>query len=136
MQSRDGLSIIELLLVVVIIGIIAALSIPNYIAMQARAKEADTLALARVVQLAAEDHAAAHEGVYSDLAADIVPRLPGGQLQRNPFTGQDTEPQCGQAAATPGQVGIETYLRQGVPVGYSITAWGKDGQLMTFTGGQ
>lgn len=135
MPNRRGFSLIELSLVVVIIGLLAMIGIPNYVRMQARAKEAAVTATAHAVQLAAEDHAARHSGVYSDLAADLIPRLPGGVLQVNPFTGVRSEPQFGVPAVTPGQVGIVVVTRGGANIGCKITGCGKEGLLVVAFGG-
>lgn len=135
MPNRRGFSLIELSLVVVIIGLLAMISIPNYVRMQARAKEAAVTATAHLVQLAAEDHAVQHYGVYSDLAVDLIPRLPGAMLQVNPFTGDRTEPQFGVAASTPGQIGIVVVTRGGANIGCTITGCGNGGLVVVTFGG-
>ncbi len=135
MLARTGFSIIELCLVVSIVSIIAAMAIPNYMAMQQRAKEANVIALAHVVQTASEDYAVKSLGVYSDREEDIRPCLPGGQLQPNAFTGDRTEPRFGSPADGPGQVGLEVFLQSGAPTSYVITCFGSEDILLTYTGG-
>jgi prepilin-type N-terminal cleavage/methylation domain-containing protein len=86
-RNQKGFTLIELMIVVVIIGILAAIAIPNYISMQNRAKEGSVKANAHSVQLAVEDYAVRQDGVYPALA-DIVPALfPGSAFPLNPFTG-------------------------------------------------
>ena len=131
MKHRAGFTLIELMIVVAVIGILAAMAIPNYVNMQYRAKEASTKSNAHTLQLAVEDYAATHQGIYSVAAADITPLLPGQGLLANVFTGSPSEPQFGAAAAVPGQIGIELVIQNGAPTGYVITAAGTDGTILT-----
>ena len=149
MFNRKGFTLIELMIVVVIIGILAAIAIPNFISMQDRAKEAKVKGAAHTLQLAAEDYAVRNDGLYSDQAGEVGPLLPqdpaGGNNLQNAFTAQWTEPQYGAPAGNPGEVGIVVINDlQGTPVGYTITGYGKDpaggpqndGIILTLTSGQ
>ena len=88
-KNQKGFTLIELMIVVVIIGILAAIAIPNFIAMQSRAKEGSTKANMHTFQLAAEDYGVQHDGVYATSVDSIAKLLPsGGANFKNPFTGQ------------------------------------------------
>jgi prepilin-type N-terminal cleavage/methylation domain-containing protein len=86
--TQTGFTLIELMIVVVIIGVLAAIAIPNFIAMQARAREGSTKANMHTFQLAAEDYGVQNDGFYADNAVHVVPQLPSGGLQfKNPWSG-------------------------------------------------
>ena len=133
-MNNKGFTLIELMIVVVIIGILAAIAIPNFINMQARAKEAAVKSNCHTVQLAAEDFAVQNDGVYAaDVGATrrrpvqtISDMLPGGALLENPFTKAATEPVDGDGCDA-GQTGYVPIVTQnGVNVGYTITGCGKE----------
>jgi len=140
MRSK-GFTLIELMIVVVIIGILAAIAIPNFISMQARAKEASTKSNCHTVQLAAEDFAVQNDGVYAaNVGVDTTPggdtittMLPGAALLENPFTKAATEPVDAVAAANPGETAYTPVVQGGVNVGYTITGCGKQPGVVILT---
>ena len=74
------------MIVVVIIGILAAIAIPNFIAMQDRAKEGSTKANMHTFQLAAEDYARAERRHLPVDGGQRRRTLPSPANFKNPFT--------------------------------------------------
>ena len=87
MRSRSsGFTLVELLICVVVVGVIAAIGIANFGAMQKRAREASTKSNMHTFQLAAEDYAVRYGSVYATDASQVAALLPqSGNIFYNPF---------------------------------------------------
>lgn len=71
--SRRGFSLIELLMVVVIIGTLARIAIPNYQGLKRKAEAADVIGNFEVVKVAAFTYHADHHSFPPDYNRGIVP---------------------------------------------------------------
>ena len=69
-MNKRGFTLVELMIVVVILGILAAITIPNFVTMVGRAREASTKKNMHLLQTATEDFAAVSSGRYPDDASD------------------------------------------------------------------
>ena len=87
MRTTRGFTLIELMIVIVIIGILAAVAIPAFIQIVGRAREGATKSNMHTLQIAAEDYAVTFDGNYATVidASHIADRLPSNF--RNPFDG-------------------------------------------------
>ena len=127
MRNHSGFTLIELMIVVVVMGVLAAIAMANFLSMQTRAKEAGVKSNAHTLQLAAEDFSAQNDGTY---AADFTTALPSGNTLLDIIPGSPVNPfdRTGTAfidgpPVNDGEVGYDTTGLVGF--GYTITGLGK-----------
>jgi prepilin-type N-terminal cleavage/methylation domain-containing protein len=133
-RNQKGFTLIELMIVVVIIGILAAIAIPNFVAMQDRAKEGSTKANMHTLQLAAEDHGVRNDGVYAADGMTLV--VPTSFV--NPFNSASASRENRAVYTQPATAtsGISSYC-DSATTEYNIKGHGKSAALaLVLTSGQ
>lgn len=112
-QAEDGFTLLELVIVALIISIIVAIVLPNFIRLQARAKEASVKANMHTLQMACEDFAVQTGGWYPDDGTSVTPSghtledlCPKSVFPTNPFTHLATNVLWDADPANPGVIGI------------------------------
>ena len=141
MNTDRGFTLIEVMIVVVIIGILAAIVVPDYLSRLDRAREVSTKGNMHTLQLAAEDYAVENSGTYSGVmdASHVANRLPS-QFS-NPFSKQGGagvawEDRASLSAAPTLMPGISSYADSGSAI-YNIKGSGRAGVLpIVLTTGQ
>jgi prepilin-type N-terminal cleavage/methylation domain-containing protein len=108
-HGSRGFTLIELMIVVVIVGILVAIAIPNFVGIRDRARVSSVKNNMHTVRIATEDFASRNDGVYPANPASLTVEgnltlmnlLPSGAMPANPFTSAPTSLGWGAAQATP-----------------------------------
>jgi type II secretion system protein G len=94
-RGEGGFTLVELLVVMLILGLLAAIAIPSFFNQRDKARDADAKAAARTAQTAIETYATDNQGSYADAtAADlqgIEETLTGAALAVGIADGSGTE---------------------------------------------
>ncbi len=125
-----GFTLIELMIVVLIIGLLAAIAIPNFQHLVRRSKEATVRSNLHAIQMAVEVFAVDHGAIYPQPAdnAELESLMPNGSYPTNPFTRAVTLVFWNADPANPGEIGIAN-LPGG---GYSLKGYGQLAMLTPF----
>lgn len=121
-KNEEGFTIAELLIVIVVLGILAAIAIPSFTGLQKRARRAELESNGRAIVLALEMYKI-EKGKYPDTVEQIDDLT--GSLQ-NYLTNVE------QILQT---VDSGTYVKDTATGGYTLTLGHEDGTEVTFVNG-
>ncbi len=134
-NTERGFTLIELMVVVVIIGILAAIAIPNFVKIIDKAREGAVRSNMHTVQVVVELYSVDHPGRYPNNSATIIALDELPMRFDNPFNSSNPALQDQGSDDVEGTV---EYLSENPNRAYTITGIGRNDQpldLTLFAGG-
>jgi type II secretion system protein G len=80
-QSEQGFTLVELLVVMLILGLLAAIAIPSFFNQRDKARDADAKEAVRTAQTSIETYATDHDGQYNSSGAGAVTATDLGNIE-------------------------------------------------------
>jgi type IV pilus assembly protein PilA len=129
-RKSEGFTLIELLIVIIIIGILAAIAIPMFLNQRDKAKVSSLKEARHTIMVGVSSYATDHSDQYPADAAKgtLTPsQIDVAGWPTNAWQGGDIKTNsAGGDAASEGNLLYAT----NASTGYSITMWGKNGVLV------
>ncbi|MFN3699747.1 MAG: type II secretion system protein, partial [Dictyoglomus sp.] len=129
MRREKGFTLIELMVVIVIIAILAAVALPNFMGATERARESAVRSAIKTIQTALEMYATDNQGYYPSNITDLQSGnyLPGGKFPNNPSTNQSYSFNNNQSTEDAYRI-VYTVAQDNTA--YTLTGYKKDNQTI------
>ena len=106
-KNTAGFTLVEIMIVVAIIGLLAAIAVPNFAQARTNARRGTCINNLRLVDAAKEQYALENnkDSTTTPAAADVTPYLKGGAMPTCPASGAytiaaiGTKPTCSKSAS-------------------------------------